>query len=72
MYGIHGIIENLRNWEDEGWMRVLNADIFQKIAYDTRGGETYFQWSKATQTTPEMMGQTKKQMKGHKRKMPTA
>jgi len=38
MYAIQEIIENLRKWEDEGWMRVQNADIFQKIAYelDTR------------------------------------
>jgi len=47
-YAIQGIIENLRKWEDEGWMKVQNADIFQKIAceLDTRGGETYFQWVK--------------------------
>jgi len=48
MYTIQGIIENLRKWEDEGWMRVQNTDIFQKIAYElhTRGSETYFQWVK--------------------------
>ena len=47
-YAIQGIIENLRKWEDEGWMKIQNADIFQKIAYelDTRGGETYFQWGR--------------------------
>ena len=33
MYAIQGIIKNLRKWEDEGWMRIQNADIFQKIAY---------------------------------------
>ena len=62
MFAIQGIYENLRNWEDKGWMRVQNAAIFQKIAYelDTREGETYFQWVKATQTTPEMIGQMKK------------
>jgi len=62
MFSIQGIYENLRNWEDKGWMRVQNAAIFQKIAYelDTREGETYFQWVKATQTTPEMIGQMKK------------
>ena len=38
-----------------------DADIFQKVAYelDTRGGETYFNGSKATQITLEMMGKTK-------------
>jgi len=24
------IIENLRKWKDEGWIKVQNADIFQK------------------------------------------
>ena len=48
MYAIQGIVENLRKWEDQGWMNVHNADIFQKIAYelDTRGGKTHFQWVK--------------------------
>ena len=41
-YAIKGIIEYLRKWDDKGWMKVQNADMFQKIAYelDTRGGET--------------------------------
>jgi len=30
MCAIQRIIENLRKWEDEGWMRVQNVDIFQK------------------------------------------
>jgi len=29
MFAIQGIYENLRNWEDKGWMRVQNAAIFQ-------------------------------------------
>jgi len=40
LYVIQGIIKNLRKWEDEGWMRIQNEDIFEKIAYelDTKGG----------------------------------
>jgi len=66
MYAIQGIIKNLRNWEDEGWMRVQNADIFQKIAYelDTRGGETYFQWVKGHSNNPGNDGADKKASKG--------
>jgi len=30
MYAIQGIMENLRKWEDIGWMRVQNVEIFQK------------------------------------------
>src|SRR5882724_6480584 len=54
MYAIQGIIKNLRKWEDEGWMGVQNANLFQKIAYelDTRGGETYFQWVKGHSNNP--------------------
>jgi len=38
MYALQGVVENLRKWEDQGWMKVQNTDIFQKIAYelDTR------------------------------------
>ena len=70
MYAIQGIIKNLRKWEDKGWMRVQNADIFQKIAYelDTRGVKHTSNGSKVTQITPGMMGQMKKQEKGHIRK----
>src|SRR5882672_6075286 len=48
MYALQGLIDNLRKWEDQGWMKVQNMDVFQKIAYelDIRGGETYLQWIK--------------------------
>src|SRR5882724_6870327 len=65
-YAVQGIIENLRKWEDEGWMKVQNADIFQKIAYelDTRGGETYFQWVKGHSNNPGNDGADKKSSEG--------
>ena len=65
-YAIQGIIENVRKWEDEGWMKVQNADIFQKIAYelDTRGGETYFQWVKGHSNNPRNNGADKKESEG--------
>ena len=65
-YAIQGIIENLRKWEDEGWMKVQNADIFQKIAYelDTRGGETHFQWVKGHSNNPGNDGADKKASEG--------
>ena len=65
-YAAQGIIENLRKWEDEGWMKVQNADIFQKIAYelDTRGGETHFQWVKGHSNNPGNDGADKKASEG--------
>ena len=65
-YAIQGIIENLRKWEDEGWMKVQNTDIFQKITYelDTRGCETYFQWVKGHLNNPRNDGADKKASKG--------
>ena len=65
-YTIQGIIENLRKWEDEGWMKVQNADIFQKIAYelDTRGGEIHFQWVKGHLKNPRNDGADKKASEG--------
>jgi len=55
-------------------MKVQNADIFQKIAMNWTQGEVKHtsNGSKATQTIPEMIGQTKNQVKGHTRKMLTA
>jgi len=43
-------------------MKVQNADIFQKIAYelDTRGGETYFQWVKGHSNNPGNDGADRK------------
>ena len=58
--------QNLRKWEDKGWMKVQNADIFQKIAYelDTRGGKTYFQWVKGLSNNPGNDGADKKPSEG--------
>ena len=63
MYAIQRIIENLRKWGDEGWMRVQNADIFQKIAYelDTRGGE---HTSNGSNNNPGNYGADEKANKG--------
>src|SRR5882724_4860789 len=65
-YAIKGIIEYLRKWDDKGWMKVQNADIFQKIAYelDTRGGETYFQWVKGHSNNPRNNGADEKASEG--------
>jgi len=74
MYALQGVVENLRKWEDQGWMRVQNADIFQKIAYelDTRGGETYFQWIKGHSGDPGNYGADAKATRVRKRRWPTA
>jgi len=47
-------------------MRVQNADIFQKTAYelDTRGGKTYFKWVKGHSNNPGNDGADEKANKG--------
>ena len=50
-YAINGLTTNLSHWEDKGWIRVKNAELFQKAAYllRQRTAITSFKWVKGHQ-----------------------
>ena len=47
-YAIEGLTDNLRNWEDQGWIGIKNAKLFKKAAFllERRTAKTSFQWVK--------------------------
>ena len=47
-YAIDGLTENLRRWEDEGWIGIHNAALFKKAAFlmRKRTARTSFKWIK--------------------------
>ncbi|KAH9976482.1 ribonuclease H-like domain-containing protein [Russula compacta] len=52
-YVIEGLTENLRKWEDQGWICVKNAKLFKKAAHllKRRSATTAFRWVKGHAAT---------------------
>ena len=50
-YAIEGLTTHLSKWEDKGWIRIKNAELFQNAAYllRQRTATTTFQWIKGHQ-----------------------
>lgn len=50
-YVIDGLTKHLRQWEDNGWIEVENAELFKRAAYllKKRTAPTYFEWVKGHQ-----------------------
>lgn len=47
-YVIDGLTDNLRQWEDKGWIGIQNAELFKRAAFllRRRTARTSFQWVK--------------------------
>jgi ribonuclease HI len=47
-YVIDGLTDNLRKWEDKGWIGIQNAELFKQAAFllRQRTARTSFQWIK--------------------------
>ena len=47
-YAINGLTTHLREWEDQGWIGIKNAELFKRAAYllKRRTAKTAFKWTK--------------------------
>lgn len=47
-YTIDGLTNHLQNWEDQGWIGVMNSELFKAMAYhlQKRAAMTAFHWIK--------------------------
>jgi ribonuclease HI len=71
-YVIEGLTTHLRTWEDRGWIKIRNANMFKKVAYllKRRTATTAFKWVKGHEGNLENEKSDKSTKEGARKEIP--